>query len=183
MGPGPEAGGWAGRQESPWKSAPMAEFSIVLPHWPQSLHPHHILGAATYLSLFSCARSSISSLHLLSYSCPCRPPRSVPGSLAVTFEALNQVLLPRIVPPPPWAAISPAIPSPPAAVYPGKLLQALALTPIHLEAPFPGRTTCPFAPDLLTSAKPETHCGQGTCPVPCPVPALSPPVHHQALLS
>lgn len=72
-------------------------------------------------------------------------------------------------------------PGPPAAVCPGELLHARALTPIHLEAPSPVQTSRPSAPGLLTSAKPETHCGQGTCPVPCSVPALSPPVHRQVL--
>lgn len=55
-------------------------------HWPQSLYPQDFLLGA-----------SISSLHLLSYSYPCPPPALC--WVSVTFKALSQLLLPRIVPP------------------------------------------------------------------------------------
>lgn len=94
MGASPEAGSWAGRPGSPWKSTCVAEFPIVFLNWPQFLLPQDFLGAVVHPSS-PALEVPISSLRLLSYSCPRQ-------SLAlfwavVTFKALNQVSLPGIV--------------------------------------------------------------------------------------
>lgn len=167
MGAGPKAGGWAGRQAGMGKCL-VAEFSpsrlasvSSSPRLPRSCHllvplpelkvpsppsicfPTPAHANSTVLSWVAWLGSSKHSTSLASQNC--------------SSTALGSHLS--------------SYPGPPAAVCPGELLHARALTPIHLEAPSP----------VQTSAKPETHCGQGTCPVPCSVPALSPPVHRQVL--
>ena len=98
--------------------------------WALVCSPYDFPGAATCPSIPS-LKILISSLHLLSHSCLRQPPCSALGGLAMTFKALNQVLLPRIVPAQPWAATCPAASHLPPAVHPGELLQAVALTPMH----------------------------------------------------